>query len=55
MVHDNQLIQGATDEVLNQVWVNTKGSCFVVDHTKQTSWYELCVNEDPPRVVAIGW
>lgn len=34
--------------------VSTKGSCSGVDHTDYTSQYELLVDEDPPRVVAIG-
>jgi len=34
--------------------VSSKGSCSGVDHTDYTSLYELLVDEDPPRVVAIG-
>ena len=35
--------------------VSTKGSYSGADHTDYTSQYELLVDEDPSRVVAIGY
>ncbi|KOM27782.1 hypothetical protein LR48_Vigan463s000400 [Vigna angularis] len=34
--------------------VNTKGSCSAVDPTQYSGQYELLVDGDPPRIVAIG-
>ncbi|KOM49748.1 hypothetical protein LR48_Vigan08g057500 [Vigna angularis] len=43
---------GAT-ETPTPPWVSTRGSCSAVESTQYSSQYELLVDGDPPRIVAV--
>ncbi|KOM58156.1 hypothetical protein LR48_Vigan11g119000 [Vigna angularis] len=42
------------DDTLTPPRVSTKGSCSAVDPTQYSGQYELLVDGDPPRIVAVG-
>ncbi|KAG2372047.1 uncharacterized protein HKW66_Vig0210850 [Vigna angularis] len=43
-----------TTQLMSQEALRTRGSCSIVEPTQYSSQYELLVNGDPPRIVAVG-
>ncbi|KAG2371966.1 uncharacterized protein HKW66_Vig0240870 [Vigna angularis] len=52
--HTQKTTQSMSQETLRQMDLHTRGSCSAVEPTQYSGQYELLVDGDPPRIVAVG-